>query len=200
LKGYSTYSDQELSAGIVRKDEDIVRAIYFEHYHSIKHMIMNNNGSEDDAKDIFQDALIVLYQKFSENNFKLTSSLGTFLYSIARILWYRELRRRRKLLTTDEFIEHYDNQEIQESIERKERLEFFREKYEELSEDCKQVLQLFLNNIPIKEITKLMGYSSDQHTKNRRLRCKMSLMNKIRSSEYYNELSNGKNKDHRIIP
>jgi RNA polymerase sigma factor (sigma-70 family) len=196
LKGFSKYSQQELSEGIVRNDEDVVRSIYQEHYHSIRQMIKNNNGSEEDAKDIFQDTLIVLYQKFRDNNFKLTSSLNTFLYSVARILWYRELRRRRELPTAFQFMEHSDDQEIYRSIEREERLSLFRQKYEELSEDCKKILQLFLNNVPIKDITKLMGYSSDQHTKNRRLRCKMSLINKIKSSEYYKELHNGKNESH----
>lgn len=196
MRGYSKYSQEELCEGIRRNDEDTVRAIYYEHYHSIRQMIMNNNGSEEDAKDIFQDTLIILYQRFREDNFKLTSSLNTFLYSIARILWYRELRRRKVLYVVDEIVEKTDDLEIQDAIERKERLQFFREKFDELSEDCKQILNMFLNKIPISDITKMMGYASDQHTKNRRLRCKMSLINKIKSSEYFNELSDGKNKEH----
>jgi RNA polymerase sigma factor (sigma-70 family) len=193
LKVVTNYTDEELADGIVRKDERIVRVLYSEYYSGIKQMIKNNSGSEEDAKDIFQEALIVLYQKLNDTGFKLTSSLNTYLYAVARILWYRELRRRKDLLITDKFIEQFDHQEIQESIERKERLDFYRKKFEELSEDCKKILQLFLNNIPIRDITKLMGYSSDQHTKNRRLRCKMSLINRIKSSDFYYELSNGKN-------
>jgi RNA polymerase sigma factor (sigma-70 family) len=193
LKVVTNYTDEELADGIVRKDERIVRILYSEYYSGIKQLIKNNSGSEEDAKDIFQEALIVLYQKLNDTGFKLTSSLNTYLYAVARILWYRELRRRKDLLITDKFIEQFDHQEIQESIERKERLDFYRKKFEELSEDCKKILQLFLNNIPIRDITKLMGYSSDQHTKNRRLRCKMSLINRIKSSDFYYELSNGKN-------
>ncbi len=100
------------------------------------------------------------------------------------------------LYVVDEIVEKTDDLEIQDAIERKERLQFFREKFDELSEDCKQILNMFLNKIPISDITKMMGYASDQHTKNRRLRCKMSLINKIKSSEYFNELSDGKNKEH----
>ena len=96
----------------------------------------------------------------------------------------------------------YNSQELEvlDIIDYNEKLKLFREKFEELSEDCKKVLRMFLNNIPIKEITQSMGYSSDQHTKNRRFRCKKSLVEKIRKSSKYKELRNEKNQDDRDLP
>ncbi len=190
----SKYSQQELIEGILNSSEKIVQYIYHEYYYGIRQMILNNSGSDDDARDVFQEAMIVLYQKLKDTSFILTSSLNTYLYSVARIIWYRELKRRRDLHCVDEFDTLVEYQDMLEAIEKKERLQFFREKFEELSDDCKRILHLFLNNIPIRDITKMMGYSSDQHTKNRRLRCKMSLIKKIQSSEYYKELSYGKSK------
>jgi len=194
LRTGSKYSQQELIEGILNSSEKIVQYIYHEYYYGIRQMILNNSGSDDDARDVFQEAMIVLYQKLKDTSFILTSSLNTYLYSVARIIWYRELKRRRDLHCVDEFDTLVEYQDMLEAIEKKERLQFFREKFEELSDDCKRILHLFLNNIPIRDITKMMGYSSDQHTKNRRLRCKMSLIKKIQSSEYYKELSYGKSK------
>jgi len=137
-----------------------------------------------------------------EKDFKLTSSLSTFIYSIARLMWLKELSIRKKRAESMNEEQEYNSQELEviDLIDYNEKLKLYREKFEELSEDCKKVLSMFLNNVPIKEITKSMGYSSDQHTKNRRFRCKKSLVLKIRKSSKYKELRNEKNQDDRDLP
>ena len=44
--------------------------------------MLNNNGNEDDAKDIFQESIIVLYEKVKAGKFELSSKLKTFIYSV----------------------------------------------------------------------------------------------------------------------
>lgn len=188
---HNKYSQQELIEGILQNDEEVIVYLYHEFFRSIRLYIINNSGTEEDSKDIFQEALIVLFQKIRDEKFQLLSSLKTYLYSVASLLWYKELKRRRTMPTTEISYENLADQEIIEAIEKKERLDFYREKYEELSGDCKRIIHLFLNNIPIKEITGLMGFSSDQHTKNRHLRCKKSLIKRIQSSSKFKELGNG---------
>ena len=59
----------------------------------------------------------------------------------------------------------------------------------------KKVLRYFIEGMSIAEITRKMGYKSEQHTKNRRYRCKLSLIKQIKSTygleeEYeYNEIN-----------
>jgi RNA polymerase sigma factor (sigma-70 family) len=187
------YSQEELLERILQSDEEAITHLYDNYYHSVRYYIVKNSGTEEDAKDIFQEVLVVLFQKLRTGKFLLSSSLKTYLFSVASILWYKELRKRRQLPVTELFDEKNVDAEIIESINKKEKLDLLRLKYEELSEDCKQLIRMYLNNIPIKEITALMGYSSDQHTKNRQLRCKKSLLNKIQSSEQFKELGYGKN-------
>jgi hypothetical protein len=62
-----------------------------------------------------------------------------------------------------------------------ERMRIYREQFEKLSADCRKVLSLFLEGITITEITRIMGYRSEQHTRNRRYRCKLSLIKRIRA-------------------
>ncbi len=185
------YSDEEIVSGILRNDITVLEYFYSEHYRSVRHYVISNSGTEEDAKDIFQEALVVFYRKLKDPAFTLTSSSGTFIYAIAKLMWLKELsvKARRKLDVADSLDAIFDSDDnILELIEQNERLRLYREKFEELSDDCKRVLHLFLNNIPIREITRLMGYSSEQHTKNRRFRCKKSLMQKIRNSSDYKEL------------
>jgi RNA polymerase sigma factor (sigma-70 family) len=185
------YSQEALIEGIRHNDGKVIGFLYDEYYRSIRLYILNNSGNEEDSRDIFQEALIVLFQKIRDNKYQVLSSLKTFLYSVANILWHKELRRRKSMPATELGYQSMADQEIIEAIERKEKFDFYREKYEELSADCKRIIHLFLNNIPIKEITALMGYSSDQHTKNRHLRCKKSLITRIQSSSKFKELGHG---------
>ena len=183
------YSDKELIEGIIQNDSLVLKFIYTENFQSIRHYVLLNSGNEDDAKDVFQESLLLLYKKVKSSDFILSSSLKTFLYSICKLVWLRELSNKKKFFNTES--EELDIVSV-EILERNERLSLYREKYEELSDDCKRVLKMFLNNIPIKEITQAMGYRSDQHTKNRRFRCKKSLIMKIRECKKFKELGYGK--------
>jgi len=196
LKPVRKYSDQELLEGIIDGDPQVLKLIYTENFPGIRHYVFLNSGNEDDAKDIFQESLILLYNKIKSPDFILSSSLETYLYSICRFVWLKELSSRKKyvIIENEDLSIISDEKEIIEILERNERLSLYREKYKELSDDCKRVLKMFLNNIPTKEITQAMGYRSDQHTKNRRFRCKKSLINKIQECDKFKELGNGKTK------
>ena len=84
---------------------------------------------------------------------------------------------------------------IHETAELNDRLEIFRRNFDSLSTDCQKVLRYFIEGMSIAEITRKMGYRSEQHTKNRRYRCKLSLIKQIKSTygleeEYeYNEIN-----------
>jgi RNA polymerase sigma factor (sigma-70 family) len=189
------YSPEEIIEGILANNTLILNQFYKENFLLIRHLIITNSGSEDDAKDVFQEAMVVLYRKLKTENIVITSSLSTYLYSVARLVWLKELHRKSKNRvdfsdTLDEFMQH--DRELPDIIERNERLKLYRENFEQLSEDCKTILHMFLNNIPVREITLSMGYSKDQHTKNRRYRCKKTLINKIRKSDKFKELGNEK--------
>lgn len=190
------YSPKEIIDGILANDAIILEHFYKENFLQVRHLILTNSGNEDDAKDVFQEAMVILYRKLKTNNIVFTSSLGTFVYAIARLVWLKELQRKSNQQvsftdTLDDFMEY--DMALPDIIQRNDRLKLYREKFELLSEDCKTILRMFLNNIPIREITLAMDYSSDQHTKNRRYRCKKSLMKKIRNSHKFKELGNEAN-------
>jgi RNA polymerase sigma factor (sigma-70 family) len=201
LRAVKQYDDKEILKGILNGDDDIIRYVYKSSYKSIRHLVISNNGSEEDAQDVFQETIVILFRKIREEKFILTSSLNTFLYSIGRILWLKELGKRKKYTELDHSEEYIDlDDDIDVLISLNDRLKLYREKFEELSEDCKKVLRMFLEEISIKEITRAMGYSSEQHTKNRRFRCKKSLIKKIQNSKEYKELRNETVKNDRSIP
>lgn len=184
-------------AGLKSRNEKILREYYKLYYGGIRHFVLKNSGSEEDARDLIQDVLLVLFQKVRRDTFKLTCSLATYLFSVSRLLWFKELTRRKHISSNSFMLEDYADfdKDIHEKAELNERLEIYRKNFDNLSADCQKVLRYFIEGMSIAEITRKMGYKSEQHTKNRRYRCKLSLIKQIKSTyglteEYeYNEIN-----------
>jgi DNA-directed RNA polymerase specialized sigma24 family protein len=81
----------EMLAGLKSRNEKILREYYKLYYGGIRHFVLKNSGNEEDARDLMQDLLLVLFQKVRSDSFKLTCSLGTYLFSVSRLLWFKEL-------------------------------------------------------------------------------------------------------------
>jgi RNA polymerase sigma factor (sigma-70 family) len=161
----------------------ILSEYYVLYYENIRRFVLYNNGTDEDAKDLFQEVLLVIFQKARNGQLELTCSLGTFIYSVSRLLWLKELEKRKRMSHKLVDIEGYidTDADIIKWSEYNERLFIYRRVFDELSKDCRRVLSLFLEGLSVAKITKIMGYKSEQHTKNRRYRCKMFLVNKIKN-------------------
>lgn len=189
----NTYTDDEIMNGIYSQESNILLFMYRKNFRSVKYYIEKNGGVEKDAEDLFQDAMILIYSKIREGKLELKCSIHTYLFSVVKIMWLSQLRKQESRKTNidecDSFIS--DNEGILEAIIKTERKAIFLRHFEDLSADCKKIITYFLKGFSISEITNVMGFSSEQHTKNRRFRCKKSLLEKITLDPHYKELANG---------
>lgn len=183
------YSNEVIIQGILDHNREVLQHIYLENYRKIKQLVTTNNGSADEADDIFQESIMVIYNKVQKHELKLSASFGTYFYAVANILWRNELKRK-KTHTNDEreVISLLDESDIVGEYEKNERHKLVWHYFEKLTDDCKKVITLFIDGHSITEVTEMMGYSSEQHTKNRRLRCKNTLIEHIMSNPKYKEL------------
>jgi RNA polymerase sigma factor (sigma-70 family) len=182
------YTDDAIIDGLKNRDNGIIRHIYKEYYPTIKFLITTNSGTETDAEDVFQDALVVLYRKIARENLVLTSSFKTFLYSICRNLWLQRLDRR---VFSNEFLEMEDLSEMQDELhleqpeEEQEKYRLFQQHFLRLSQDCQKVLRLFMGKISLKEIADVMGFKTEKYAKTRKFMCKEKLKNSIINDPYF---------------
>ena len=86
-------NEKDLLEGLARNDRKSVQTIYKDNYNMVQSLIINNNGTSDDAKDVFQEAMIVLYEKVRAGNFELSCLIKTYLYSVSRRLWLKRLQQ-----------------------------------------------------------------------------------------------------------
>lgn len=168
----------------------VMNSLYIEHFHTIKHYILKNNGSEEEAADTFQDALVLFYIKVRKGEFQSTSSLKTYLFGITRNLWLKELRRRRiaqKHLTVDEEVGFQEELTIHESQVT------IRKVMELINEECKQLLMSFyFEGQSMAKLTVEYGLGSEAAAKNKKYRCLQKLISmvkrqKLERSDFKNE-------------
>ena len=150
--------------------------LYKKNYKMMINMIVKNNGSEEEAKDIYQDALIVLWQKILSQEFILSSKLSTFLYSICQNLWRKELERKSRLSgETVEKGEIYD-------IDKLERIEIINKCISDLGETCRKILTYYyFDNLSMVDIAEKMGFANADTAKTKKYKCKLELDKKIKS-------------------
>lgn len=134
---------------------------------SVKQYIKTNNGSAEDAKDIFQDALVILYKKINEETFILSVSIKTYLQAIVRNLWLQELRRRKKLP------ESVMTEDIEDVIKEEEHgFKIATAAFNLLGEKCRELLMLFyFGKKSFREIATTLSFSDERVAKNQKYRC-----------------------------
>ena len=151
----------------------------------VRHYIVSNNGSKEDANDIFQDTVIVLFNQIRSDKFNTSNSIDAFIYTVARNLWIDKVRRDKKMThydSPDEFASLTDNHNLLDDLIKKEKSAAMKEVFEKLDEKCRKILSYVIyEKRSMKEIAELMGYSSDDVAKTNHYRCKGYLTKLVKS-------------------
>jgi len=167
-------TDQELLEALQSgKRQEAFRKAY-ENFTTIRKMIISMGGSVEDAKDIFQDALVIFYQMALKPDFKLNASVKTLLYSISKNLWLKKVRDYKSKFVMAGSID--SDYEAEESFEQQTTEELKTvtalQVVEALGDPCKLLLQLFYyHNLSMKEIAERLGYSSENTAKAQKYKC-----------------------------
>lgn len=178
---------------IVEGDAKTINQLYQKCFPSIRQLVLSNSGLLEDAEDIFQEALVVLYRKIKDNTLILNCALSTYIYSICRNMWLDRLRRQSKtigVIDGDREIIDLDDDTV-ETIYQNDRYRLYQKHFKNIGEGCKKLLTLFFKGEPMKLITKVLGFGSEQYTRKRKFKCKEKLVNSIKSDPLYKELKQG---------
>jgi len=75
--------------------------LYKEAFPSVAHIVSKMNGSFQDAKDIFHDALVIFYEKTEDESFVLSTSAKAYVVGIAKHLWLKKFKRSKLTVSLD---------------------------------------------------------------------------------------------------
>ncbi|MCP4440728.1 MAG: sigma-70 family RNA polymerase sigma factor [Aureispira sp.] len=165
-----------------------IKEVYKMAYPVCAKFITNNNGTTDDAKDLFQEVLVVFLKKLRLPDFVLTAAIPTYMYAITRNLWLKQLRKHSKKpidLVLDEPESHVplvQVDELEEKVLIEAKHEHISEVLATIKEDCQKLLVAFyFKKMSLKEIAKEMDYS-DGFVKVKKKRCMDGFKKKVLES------------------
>lgn len=181
------YTDAEIISAIQHGGGDCERALeylYKKHLDAIVSFIVARNGSREEAKDIFQDAIISMMMSVKEGKFEGKSSLRTFLHAISKNLWYRRFKRS---ITADEYKASLDPQEKELGdpeflmVDQDAQTQLH-DLMNNLKDKCRQVLTYWAQKYSMKDIATLLGYSNEQVVRNKKNHCMKELKELVRKN------------------
>jgi RNA polymerase sigma factor (sigma-70 family) len=174
-------TDQQIIQLIQQNKHSSAFKRLYRYFTPVQKLVQSRGGTKDDAKDVFQDALVILCKKVTDANFTLTASLDTYLYSVSRYLWNDELKRRGRTneISLDE--KHpaphgsgwdVPEEQITEWVNDENKIKQAETVLEKLGKRCLQILNMFYTeNKSMKSIAKKMEFTSENAAKNQKYKC-----------------------------
>ena len=175
--------------GLIRHDRKVLQDIYKNFSHRIERHIVKTGGSIEDAKDVFQDAIMVIYRKVKTPDFELSSQFYTYLFGICRFIWDRKRKKKgNNTVTILENNRYTSKDNLEKDMIKQERLSFYQQKFSELGDECKQLLELYYTKMSMTHIAEQLGLSNEHAARSRKYRCLKKLENLMKEDERFAEL------------
>lgn len=185
----STITDSQLLKGLQDSDRKAIQAIYDLALPAVIDWVKQNNGNEQDARDIFQEALIALFRKVSEGEFTLTCTLKSFIRIMCRNLWLTRLRDGKKMQASP--LEDVEPIQLPDDLitrlERSAKDQLFYKHFDALGENCQKILTWFFDKVKLAEIARRLD-TSEGYIKKRKFVCKEKLIKAIQADPNFKDL------------
>jgi len=168
--------DSEILEKIAKGDETALDYLYKKHYRMMTNLVLKNNGTEEEAKDVYQEALLAFWQKAISGKLVLTSKISTFLYSICLNQWRKELDRKSRLSN-----EEVDSEEFQ-GHDQNERYKIVMQCISELGDTCKRILTYYyFDGLNMTDIAEKLNFANTDTAKTKKYKCKKKLDSLIKA-------------------
>mgnify|MGYP000053007946 CR=1 FL=1 len=180
-------SEQYIIDGIATNNSKVINEIYAKHSQYIWTFVLKNNGTTEDAKDIFQEAILAIYQKTQQDELKLTCSFRTYLYGICQRLWFKKLRKIKnqpQVRTLDLAKAKSTAFEIETDNEA---YILYANLFSKLPKKQQKLLNLYLDGYKMKEIMQKLDLKSEDYTRKLKYKYKEHLKQLIHQDIRFNE-------------
>ena len=185
-------SDTGYIEGIRQKNCKVIGLFDDQYFPMIKKQVLENNGTIDDAKDVMQEGMSILYLKVRKSNFVLSGRLSSFFYGICRNVWLHSLKKRDRSHLKDfdqTFYLANTNNVINERVNEN-RWFLTHECIRRLNPGCQKIIELWLEEISYEAIARQFNLANKKMARNKKYLCMKKLINLIKNYKSYKELQN----------
>jgi RNA polymerase sigma factor (sigma-70 family) len=179
----SLHADHRYVEALLTNNKQVVGEVYAKFSGKIKRYILANNGSESDAADVMQEALIDIYQQAKHKSFQLTCPFEPFLLLVCKRKWLNELKKRSVLPVTNS---DFDLLNVGEDVfaeaelleQQNKEAQHFALVFEKLGDRCKEVIRESLTGDSQEKIAERLGVTYG-YLRKKKSECMASLIKLI---------------------
>lgn len=180
-------TDTELLLGVRRRENRVLTWLYRQYFPGIRTYVLQNNGTEDHSREVFQEAMLILLEKALASEFKLDGKLYNYFYGICRHVWLRKLKEKRTetitFATTEALV---GESEAEQAETYRLRRSLYLKHFDRLGKNCQAVLRAFLAGKSMREVAAELDYTED-YARLKKYKCKEQLKKAIAADPDYRE-------------
>jgi len=181
---FKRFSDTAVIEGIRKQDNSVLNWLYDSYFPLIKKYINSNSGNSEDASDIFQETIILLYNQIKDDKIKVNSDLKSYFFGIAKNLWSEVLRTRTR---TQEIISDIPDEDDSDTLTDQVLERIVARALPKLKSDAREVIELFAKGISYDEIATILDLKSESYARRKKYLSKEALMEIIKEDPEYQE-------------
>lgn len=174
-KSSTQLTDDQFIDGLRANNNEILNALYKKYYHLVLKLVVNNSGNSDLAQDLYQETIIAVYENVQKPQFQLNCQLQTYIYSIAKRLWLKQLKKNGNTYLFKEEEEN-DLVDVTEDVgfhlEKETNIRKMNSSLALLGEPCKTLIQdFYVHKNSMDEIAEKFGYTNADNAKTQKYKC-----------------------------
>ncbi len=178
-----------LLLGLLEGDTASIKEIYSKLFPLVRAFVCSNKGNTDDAYDIFHDALLYIIVGSKEGSLRI-KAFKPYLMVVCKNLWKRKLKSRvikSELNTLEDTPTDLSLYFFEQAA-----YDFYIEKFQLLSANCKEVLAHYFNGWSYEELLKELNYNSINTVRQRVFKCRSKLIQLIKTDARYKKMKTWK--------
>ena len=181
---FKKYSDIEILEGVKKQDDKVLKWLYNSYHSIVEDHVIKNSGSIEDVADVLQESIIIIYEKITAGNLKLTTDLKGFFFGVVKNVWSALLRKKQKNIPLEY---DYADEEDSGDILNRELEKIVSKAFAQLKPDQRMILELFAQGKLYAEITAIMGLGSEEYARRKKYLSKEALIEIIKQDPEYRE-------------
>ncbi|MFP4288197.1 MAG: RNA polymerase sigma factor [Bacteroidales bacterium] len=157
-------------------DEYTLQKIYAENYYKTERFIITNSGNAEEAKDVYQEAFLVLWQKLRSGELSIQDNnyINAFLYRVVRNKWIDHLRSREfnaKSYLNDSTHNNLEEPDNEKDKEWEKKADQVAQWIKKLKPDCRKLLRgFYFDRMSMRALAKQF-LIDEASAKNKKYRC-----------------------------
>jgi RNA polymerase sigma factor (sigma-70 family) len=182
------YTDREIIECLRNRQSYVVLYLSDQYLPMIKNMVIHLGGSSEDAKDIFQEGLMIILEKIDSREFALTCKFKTFLYCICENLWKSVLIKRQSAVNYfQRRTEVEEDADFSEQVDDDMCREIFMKSFKKLDKSGRKILKLYWKGYSPQEIAEKLNYSYG-YVRKKKSESQAELIEKVKSHPEYRKI------------